>query len=316
MEYRILGNTQLTVSKLCFGSLVMGPLQRNLSVAEGAEIMAYAFSNGVNFVDTAELYDTYPYIRAAAKLAGSYPVVATKCYAYNSETARQSIERARAGLDLDVIDIFMLHEQESKYTLDGHREALETFAEAKLKGIIRAVGVSTHYIEVVRAVTGMPEIDIVHPIVNVAGLGIQDGGADDMLRAVETAHSSGKGVYAMKIFGGGNLLKDYLKCLEYVAGRPFIDSIAIGMQSRGEVDMNIAALDGKLPDKTAVAEHVLKEKALHIDRWCTGCGSCAEKCGQGALTVNPIGIAEVAPHRCILCGYCAAACPEFAIKIN
>ena len=316
MEYRTLGNTGISVSRLCFGSLVMGPLQRNLPVDEGAEVLAHALLRGVNFVDTAELYGTYKYIRAAAKLAGGYPVIATKCYAYDRESARGSIEKARAELDIDVIDIFMLHEQESRLTLDGHRRALEAFIEAKQKGIIRAVGVSTHYIDVVRAISEMPSVEVVHPLINAAGLGIQDGSASEMLLAAEAAHSAGKGVYAMKIFGGGNLLRDYTNCFTYIAKRPFVDSIAIGMQSRAEVDMNIDALNGVFPDEHGMSEVILHEKVVHIDSWCAGCGKCAAKCGQGAIAVNPGGMAEVSARKCILCGYCAGACPEFAIKIH
>jgi aryl-alcohol dehydrogenase-like predicted oxidoreductase len=285
-------------------------------VDEGAEIMAYSFSKGVNFVDTAELYETYNYIRAAAKLAGKYPVVATKCYAYDRETARHSIEKARAEMDMDVIDIFMLHEQESRYTLDGHRRALETFLEAKAKGLIKAIGISTHYIEVVKAVSEISWIDVVHPLINMAGMGIQDGGAEEMSAAIRETHSAGKGVYAMKIFGGGNLLNDYAKCLKYVADKPYFDSIAIGMQSKKEIDMNIDALDGNLPDECAISDMIMNKKKLHIDFWCSGCGKCVEKCGQGALKINSDKKkVEASEEKCVLCGYCASVCPEFAIKI-
>jgi len=34
-------------------------------------------------------------------------------------------------MDIDVIDIFMLHEQESRLTLKGHREALEYYISMK-----------------------------------------------------------------------------------------------------------------------------------------------------------------------------------------
>jgi len=294
----------------------MGPLQRNLPVNKGAEVMAYSFSRGVNFVDTAELYKTYKYIRAAAKLAGKYPVVATKCYAHDRDTALHSIETARSELDLDVIDIFMLHEQESRYTLDGHRRALETFLEAKSKGIIRAVGVSTHYIEVVKVVADIPWIDVIHPLINMTGLGIQDGNADEMSNAIRDAHSAGKGVYAMKIFGGGNLLSKYGKCLEYVVKKSYFDSIAIGMQSNREVDMNIdALLHGKLPGDGAAPGSIMNKKRLHVDYWCSGCGKCVKRCGQGALRINSDKKAEASHEKCVLCGYCSSVCSEFAIKI-
>ena len=65
MKQNALGNTGIQVSKICFGSLTMGPLQRNLSTFEGASLIEYAYERGVNFIDTAELYETYAHIREA-----------------------------------------------------------------------------------------------------------------------------------------------------------------------------------------------------------------------------------------------------------
>ena len=114
MEYVKLGNTGIQVSKLCFGALVIGPLQVNLPVDRGANIIKRGLELGINFIDTAELYGTYPHIKAAIKKSGKKPVVATKCYAYTKEGAAQSLEKARKELDMDVIDMFLLHEQESR----------------------------------------------------------------------------------------------------------------------------------------------------------------------------------------------------------
>ena len=55
MIYHELGRTGINVSKLCFGSLTMGPFQRNLTPAQGAVLFECAFSHGVNFVDTADI---------------------------------------------------------------------------------------------------------------------------------------------------------------------------------------------------------------------------------------------------------------------
>ena len=63
--YRLLGETKMEVSRLCFGALTIGSLQANLPLAEGAGVIRSALSQGVNFIDTAELYDTYKYIRQA-----------------------------------------------------------------------------------------------------------------------------------------------------------------------------------------------------------------------------------------------------------
>ncbi len=314
MKFVNLGNSGISVSRMCFGGLIIGPLQANLSIQKGADVIAEALQNGVNFIDTAELYGTYPHIKEAIRRTGIRPVIATKSYAYSKEGARESLERARRELDIDTIDIFSMHEQESRLTLRGHREALEYYLEAKSKGIIRAVGVSTHNIEVVRACAEMPEIDVIHPIVNKSGIGIGDGTIGEMLDAVKLAHSCGKGIYSMKALGGGNLLSAFDESIKFVLENPFIHSIAVGMQSVEEVQMNISIFNGEEVSEKVKKALALQPRKLHIDYWCEGCGKCVERCGQDALQIDK-GKAVVFQNKCLLCGYCASVCPVFAIKI-
>lgn len=53
MEYRKLPNTDVRVSKICLGTMTFG---NQNTESEGHEQMDYAFDQGVNFFDTAELY--------------------------------------------------------------------------------------------------------------------------------------------------------------------------------------------------------------------------------------------------------------------
>lgn len=314
MKYNMLGNTGLKVSGLCFGGLVIGPLQANLSVDAGAEVIARALEMGINFIDTAELYGTYGHIKEAVRRSGIKPVIATKSYAYDTKGAQESLEKARQELDTDVIDIFLLHEQESRWTLRGHREALEYYLKEKERGIIKAVGVSTHNIEVVEAASEMPEIDVIHPIINKSGIGIGDGTINEMLTAVRKAYGNGKGIYGMKSLGGGNLLNSFTECMNFVLELSFVHSIAVGMQSVEEVIMNITVFNGEEVPGDIVDAVRRKKKSLHIDYWCEGCGKCVERCGQKALRVVD-NKAFVDKDKCVLCGYCGSACPVFAIKI-
>jgi aryl-alcohol dehydrogenase-like predicted oxidoreductase len=314
MKYCMLGNTGLEVSRLCFGGLVIGPLQANLSVDAGAEVVARALEMGVNFIDTAELYGTYEHIREAVRRSGKKPVIATKSYAYDTKGARESLEKARRELDTDIIDIFLLHEQESRWTLKGHSEALEYYLKEKERGIIKAVGVSTHNVEVVEVAGEMPEVDVIHPIINKSGIGIGDGTINEMLEAVRKAFHNGKGIYGMKPLGGGNLLNSYKECMDFVLEIPFVNSIAVGMQSVEEVIMNIAVFNGEEVPEEIVDAVKQKKKGLHIDYWCEGCGKCVERCRQKALKILD-NRALVDKEKCVLCGYCAGACPVFAIKI-
>lgn len=315
MDYVRLGNTELSVSRLCFGGLTVGPLQANLALEDGAKIIAEAFDKGVNFIDTAKLYKTYPYIKKALELTSNKDIViASKSYDYTYEGMRESINEALEELGVKSIGIFSLHEQESKLTLKGHDEALRYLIEAKKSGLIKAVGVSTHAVEVVNAISEMPEIDVVHPIVNIKGLGIMDGTIEDMLNAIEKAYKSGKGIYAMKPLGGGNLMKSADECFDFVLNNKFIHSVAVGMQTQDEVLANIKRFEGKQIDKELLQKLMDRKKNLHIDDWCQGCGKCVEVCKSRALKLEN-SKAVVLGDKCVLCGYCSAHCPDFCIKV-
>ncbi|CDF58255.1 aldo/keto reductase [Thermobrachium celere] len=315
MKYYYLGRTNLKVSKLCFGSLTVGPLQANLPVEEGAKVIAHAFDKGVNFIDTAKLYKTYPYIKRALELSKNKDIIiSSKSYDYTYEGMRESVQEALEGMGVKKLGIFMLHEQESRLTLKGHEEALRYLIDAKKQGIIDAVGVSTHAVEVVEVAAYMPEIDVIHPIVNIKGLGIIDGTIEDMLKAIKIAYENGKGIFAMKPLGGGNLINSYDECIDFVLNIPHIHSIALGMQSIEEVEANISKFNGKLIDENLKLLLKNKKKRLLIEDWCSGCGKCVEACHNNALSLVD-NKATVDEHKCLLCGYCSQYCRDFCIKI-
>ncbi|HYE84239.1 MAG TPA: aldo/keto reductase [Clostridia bacterium] len=314
MDYRMLGNTKLRVSRLCFGSLTIGPLQSRLGLEEGASVIKCAFDMGVNFIDTAELYETYDYIRSAVKGRRGDIIISTKCYAYTRDGAEKSLEKALRELGTDYIDIFSLHEQESELTLKGHQEAMEYFLEAKEKGYIRCFGISTHAVAAVKASMKYKEIEVLHPIVNKRGLGIIDGSIDEMLDAVAVASRGGKGIFSMKPLGGGNMINESAECFKFVLANDNLHSIAVGMQSVEEVKNNVMIFEGKRVPEDISLRLREKKRRLHIDSWCTGCGSCSKKCTQKAITIAE-GKAVVDPQKCVLCGYCSAYCPDFCIKV-
>lgn len=315
MEYRTLGRTGLKVSRLCFGSLTIGPLQAKLSVEAGARVLLRAFEQGVNFVDTAMLYRTYPYIRKALELYnGSGIILSSKSYDYTYDGMQSSVEETMAALGVKKLGIFSLHEQESKLTLKGHRDALAFLCDAKKAGLIDAVGVSTHAIEVVHAAAQMEQIDVIHPIINYKGLGILDGGVEDMLEAIAAAHLNGKGIYGMKVLGGGNLMGDAAGAFRFALDNENLDAIAVGMQSAEEVDVNIKLFGGETPDGEAFERLKSRSRRLHIDEWCEGCGDCVRACQNNALSIEGQK-AAVNQQKCVLCGYCSAYCKQFCIKM-
>ena len=323
------------VSRLAFGSLTVSPLQVSPDTEAAADIIAYAFERGVNFIDTAQYYNNYHIIRRAFEKYGRAGdvVLSTKTYAYDRATAEAAVEQARRETGRDVIDIFMLHEQESYNTLRGHMEALEYLFECKERGIVRAVGASMHHVAAVRGVIALAgegvKLDVIHPIYNKSGVGIADGTVADMASAVSDAHSLGIGVFGMKALGGGHLVKNAAEAFDFVLDSPFIDAVAVGMQSYAEVDANIEYFNSRQFSREH--EKALSEKCrvLHVEEYCEGCGACVERCPVGAMSLveadTTVGDGEFSrsfTHRavcdsekCVLCGYCSGVCPLFAVKV-
>lgn len=316
MKYNKLGNTDIEVSKLCFGGLTVGPLQKNLSTIDGGKVIKKAFDLGVNFIDTAELYKTYGHIKEGMKgLRRSDIIISSKSYAYDLKTAKKAVDDALKSLDTDYIDVFMMHEQESEHTVRGHYEALEYYLKLKEKGIIRAVGLSTHAIEGVKAANKYSDvIDVIHPILNISGLGILDGSVEDMISEIKKFRYNGGGVFSMKPLGGGNLLNRIDSSFDFILDFDFIDSIAVGMQNTDEVISNVRRFSGQEKDAAIDKRLKYQRRELKIADWCIGCNKCVEKCSHGALSIGvkkPI----IDSSKCVLCGYCASVCSEFCIKV-
>ena len=307
-----MGRTGISVSRLCFGALTLSQLQAALPIEKGAALIRLAMHQGVNCLDTAEYYQNYETICAAETEPEQLRLI-TKCYAYDRQGAEESLNKALAQSGRMMIDVMMLHEQESEWTLRGHSEALDFFVEQKEKGTIKAVGVSTHYVACAKACADHPKVDVIEAICNPAGLGIPDGTQDEMNAALARAHLNGKGIIAMKPLGGGHFSTNATASLEYAMSLEFIDSIALGMQTEAEVRLNAAIFNG-LPCEPFMESVHRQPRRLHIADWCIGCGACVHRCANKALSIVN-GRACVNTDACALCGYCAGACKEFCIKV-
>ena len=316
MKKRQIGQHPIEVTEIGFGSLVMSFGQLDLPPEKGAEIVSYALTRGINLIDTAQFYQTYPHLRLALRSwNGPDPVICSKSLAPDGYGIYKAIEEARRSLDRDVIDVFFLHEVYGLDDLWYRRPALEALNEAKAKGKIRLTGISTHHSDVAEEAAASDGVDVLFPLVNVASMGIRRGDGfgtkEEIERAIATAAANGKGVFGMKAFGGGPLLPRYRECLDYALNIPGLTSEMIGFGSCEEVDRIFDYLDGTLPADYAPD---MNRKELFIEETdCIGCGACVERCPNGALHLNADGFSEVDRRLCMTCGYCAPVCPMRAI---
>ncbi|NLS44980.1 MAG: 4Fe-4S binding protein [Firmicutes bacterium] len=311
----MLGNTEINVTKLGFGALVIGPMQKGMSPEEGAKVIRRAFEQGITFVDTAHVYGTYEHIRKAKEGWRHKTVIATKTPASDYETAEEHIIHALHALDLKKLDIMLLHAARANENVFHERAgAYQCLKDYKKKGLIEAIGISTHNVGIVNVASGLEDIDIIHPLINMTGLGILGGTVSDMAVAINKASRRGKGIYGMKALAGGNLLDEMDKAFKFVRGLPGMDAVVVGMVSEAEVDMNCRIFKGETISENE-RKLVAKGKRLKIVKsLCTGCGNCIDACPNQALSLIE-GKSSVDRNKCILCGYCTPYCPEFAIRV-
>ncbi|NMA55230.1 MAG: 4Fe-4S binding protein [Firmicutes bacterium] len=316
MNLHYLGKTGIKVTELCFGVLPLGPLQKNLTLEAAVRLLQTAIGRGLNFFDTAESYQTQQYLgRALAGQERQQLVLATKSAAETYEGMKLSVEKSLDELNTDYIDIYHLHAARVTPAVFTEREgALACLTDMKKQGKIRAVGISTHSVSVVEAAAKRDDIDVVFPIINILGRGIQDGTKEDMIRAIGKAATAGQGVYAMKVLAGGHLVSEVPAAMTYVRQIPGVSSIAVGMVDEAELNYNIELFKFNHVSPECAAAVQADHKRLIVLGFCRGCGACVNVCPNQALSL--VGNkARVDNDKCILCGYCNPVCPEFALRI-
>lgn len=311
-----MGNTGLRVSVLGFGTLTMSPLQRGMHPDEGAELIVKAVEAGVNFIDTAQMYGSYAHVSAALrKIAPDAAVIASKSVAKTRRMMIDAVEEASDKLSRKTIDIFLMHAIRDVKDFEERLPALEALKEQKARGRIRAVGASTHSYFALKRLIEDPDIEILHPIFNISGIGMIDSGLQEMTEALGKARKSGKGIYAMKPLGGGHLRSNAAAALKWIFRHPMIDSAVVGMTSENEISMNAALARGDSVDEDEIDAALRQPRKLFINRsLCRLCGKCIETCHQSALKICD-GKVEINHDLCLLCGYCVKSCPTFSIRV-
>ncbi len=314
MEYYDLGLSGLRVSALCFGVLPMGPLQAGLTVEDGGALILEGLNRGINFIDTAEIYQTFPHIRWALERFTGNVVLASKSIAVTYQEMQESVAKCLDSLNRDSIDIFHLHAARDSNPLINRAGALEALLELKNKGIIRAVGLACHSVKGVLQGALDPNIDVLFALINHTGIGILDGNVEEMAEAIALAKSQSKGIYAMKALGGGNLLDDITRNINFVRFEIGVPVIAVGMLRQAELEMNLAIFEDR-PVLNELAERTGQyRKKAKVTFLCKGCGQCISLCHNNAIRVLN-GKALIDETNCLLCGYCSRGCPQFAIRV-
>jgi predicted aldo/keto reductase-like oxidoreductase len=261
------------------------------------------------------MYKTYDHIKLAFEGRKDKPIIASKSTAASYDDMEKAVMEALEGMGVDHIDIFHLHSAKAGIDLfEVRKGALECLKDCKNKGLIKAIGVSTHNVELIELCSDRDDIDIVFPLINKAGRGIINGTVEDMKNAISLCEQKGKGIYIMKALGGGTLIDDYDESMKFVRSLSENFSISIGMISKEEVLYNVNYFNGER-DLDGIIKIKNRKKVTVAKIVCVGCETCVDKCHSGAISMQEDNKSYIDQDKCIQCGYCIAECPAFAIRI-
>jgi aryl-alcohol dehydrogenase-like predicted oxidoreductase len=149
MNYQYLGKSALKVSPLCLGAMMFGGATDEPT---SARIIAKAYDQGINFIDTADVYngrESENIIGKAVAALRDEWVIATK-FGYGGgrnpnglgqsrKWIRQTVESSLQALNTDYIDILYLHRAIPGLPLE---ESVRAVGELIQQGKIRYYGVS------------------------------------------------------------------------------------------------------------------------------------------------------------------------------
>ena len=116
MEKKPLGKTGLSVTRLAYGGMELGPV----SEATAVTLLNRVLDEGINYIDTSPEYANSEYFigKAISHRRDEY-ILATKCcdnmrgngpmYTFDQKTVLENVEESLRLLKTDYIDILQIH---------------------------------------------------------------------------------------------------------------------------------------------------------------------------------------------------------------
>lgn len=310
-----------------------------------ARMVEYAFSQGINYFDTAWPYHGGNSETVMGRILKNYPrdsfYLATKMPGFSPEmvrNAKEIFEKQLEKCQVDYFDFYLFHNVSEKNVDDYMDDSIGVFdylMEQKNAGRIRHLGFSTH-----GSLTTMrrfldkygKDMEFCQIQLNYLDWNLQNAKAK-----VELLKQYGIPVWVMEPVRGGRLVElpqedvEALNALRPGATTPewafrFLQSIdgvtmvLSGMSNDTQLRENIATfsqnkpLDNKEWDALMeIADKMIRKNAVP----CTGCSYCVDHCPQGIPIPEIIKLYNdggkpdgIGPKDCLSCRSCESWCPQ------
>jgi uncharacterized protein len=344
MKYKKLGNTDLNISSLGFGTMRL-PVPNAGDFTKAITLIQYAIKKGINFFDIGTFYCHYQceaIFGQATHNTKHHIIFSGKNTSHQSprEDWIFQLKNTLHLLDRDALDIYFIHyldyEDWERYFVQGN--GIDQINLAKKEGLIKCLGFSSHDApESIRKLIDTKLFDAAILSYNFINRTYED--------TIHYAWEKGLGVITMNPLAGGILKDSYLDlheltsyfnddvttiALNYVLTNPYIHCALSGMQTMEEINKNLKTV-GKhhySSKEIELINDVIARERNEKMVYCTSCNYCLP-CPQGIDIPKVIQIwnqyniikgkkhfnrdyqfLDVTADCCIKCGTCEEKCPN------
>ena len=317
MEYRILGNTGLKISRLGFGGI---PIQR--IDAEGTKaLMEKLVEMGVNYIDTARGYTvSEEYLGYGLEGIRDKFILATKSMSRTKEAMAADIDISLKNLRTDYIDLYQIHNptMADLEQVQAPGGALEALREAKAAGKIGHIGITLHAEDLFKQAVNFDWVETIMFPYNL----VETQGE----KYIRICKEKNIGVIAMKPLAGG-AIEDAALAMRFIAANDGVSVAIPGMASLQELEQNTAAMEDTSALTSAEQEKIRHIRSTLGTQFCRRCNYCAP-CAVG-IQIPALFVLEgyysrydlqdwaigrykgsaVKASACMGCGACEDRCP-------
>ena len=310
-----LGRTEIIVTQNAFGCL---PIQRDTKEV-AVKLLREAYEGGMRFFDTARAYtDSEEKVGEAFDGIRDKIYIATKTAAKTPEGFWKDLETSLKNLRTDYIDIYQLHMVPQCYRPGDGTGMYECLEQAKEKGLIRHIGITTHKLAVAQEIieSGLYE-PLQYPFSYLS--------SEKEIALVRACVEKDMGFICMKALAGGLVTRSDA-AMAYMT--QFDNLVPIwGIQRENELREWLSYMENTPSMTDEITAFIKGEQDELAGEFCRGCGYCLP-CAAGieiptAARMNML--LRRAPYQdyitdewhakmqkindCIHCDACKSRCP-------
>ncbi len=215
-----------------------------------AKLVRHAYDQGIRYFDTADQYGSHAFLRYALKgVPRDRLFIQSKTRATTARLARSDIDRFLLELGTDYIDSLLMHCMQKGSWPTDFRPVMDVLSDAKSRGLVKAVGVSCHGMDPLKAAVHCEWIDIDLARINPVGVPARmDGTPNEVVPCLKAMHEQGKGIIGMKILGEGTFKSEekQLESLRFVLGLGCVDCMVIGFEKPEQIDQILRRVETAL----------------------------------------------------------------------